>query len=161
MIVVVMGVAGSGKTTVGGRLARELGWAFYDGDDFHPPSSIAKMRSGAPLTDADRLPWLRELSGVIERCLATGEDAVIACSALKGSYRRLLGADRPEVVLVYLRGGAGLIERRLAARQGHFMPPGLLESQLATLEEPAEALTLDASLEPAALVAAVRAHLGL
>jgi gluconokinase len=161
MVVVVMGVAGSGKTTVGGRLARELGWSFHDGDDFHPPASVEKMRSGVPLTDADRLPWLEALRGVIERCLATGEDAVVACSALKGSYRRMLGADRPGVALVYLRGDAGLIGRRLAARQGHFMPPGLLESQLAALEEPVEALTLDAALDPAALVAAVRAHLGV
>lgn len=160
MVVIVMGVSGSGKTTVGGRLARELGWAFYEGDDFHPPANIEKMRSGAPLNDADRLPWLRTLGSVIERCLATGEDAVIACSALKDAYRRLLGADRPGVAVVYLRGGAGLIERRLVARQGHFMPPGLLESQLAALEEPAEALTLNAALDPAALVAAVRSHLG-
>lgn len=161
MIIVVMGVAGSGKTTVGGRLARDLGWAFYDGDDFHPPANVEKMRSGVPLSDADRLPWLAELRALIDRCLATGEDAVIACSALKDSYRRLLGAGRPEVALVYLRGGAGLIERRLAARQGHFMPPNLLESQLAVLEEPAEALALDAALDPAALVEAVRAYLGL
>lgn len=161
MVILVMGVAGSGKTTVGGRLARELGWAFHDGDDFHPPANVEKMRSGVPLTDADRLPWLTELRRVIDRCLAAGEDAVIACSALKDSYRRLLGAGRPGVALVYLRGGAGLIERRLAARQGHFMPPRLLESQLAALEEPAEALALDAALDPASLVASVRAHLGL
>lgn len=161
MVVLVMGVAGSGKTTMGGRLARELGWSFYDGDDFHPPGNLEKMRSGVPLTDADRLPWLETLREVIGRCLATGEDAVIACSALKDSYRRLLGADRPGVSLVFLRGDAGLIGRRLAARQGHFMPPALLESQLAALEEPAEALTLDAALDPAILVAAMRAHLGL
>jgi len=135
-ILVMMGVSGSGKTTVGERLARRLGWPFKEGDDLHPPANIAKMRTGTPLTDADRAPWLRAVARWIDGWRATGISGVITCSALKAAYRRGLAARRPDVRFVFLKGDKATISQRLAHREGHFMPPALLASQFADLEPP-------------------------
>lgn len=135
MVIILFGVSGAGKTVVGRLLAEKLGWPFYDADDFHSATNVEKLRQGVSLTDADRKPWLESLSGLIERSLAKGEDAVLACSALKKAYRSQLKAGA-EVKLVYLRGDYALIARRLRQRRGHFMDPALLQSQFADLEEP-------------------------
>ena len=135
-IVVVMGVSGSGKTTIAAGLANHLGWPLLEGDSFHPPANIAKMKAGTPLTDADREPWLRAIAQRIDAERAAGASAVVACSALKRAYRDILIDRRPDLVLLYLRGDKALIAGRMASRQGHFMPPALLDSQFATLEEP-------------------------
>lgn len=135
-IAVVMGVAGAGKTTVGERLAKRLRWEFIEGDRLHPPENVAKMQSGHPLTDADRAPWLAAIAREIDHRRAAGNSAVVACSALKRAYRRLVVGDRPGVRLVYLAGTPELIAGRLARRRGHFMPPELLASQFAALEPP-------------------------
>ena len=142
MIIILMGVAGAGKTTIGTALAAALGWPFYEGDHFHPPSNIAKMTRGIALTDADRLPWLHALRSVIDTCFADNHDAVLTCSALKRTYRDILSAGRDAVRFVYLQGTYDLIQQRLQARQGHFMPAELLRSQFTTLEEPDDALTI-------------------
>jgi gluconokinase len=133
---VVMGVSGSGKTTVADKLAQRLGWTFEDGDRFHPASNVAKMSAGHPLTDEDRWPWLRAIADEIDRVCEAGEHAVIACSALKRAYREILVHGRSDVRIVFLEGTQELIAGRLAARKGHFMPPGLLDSQFRTLEPP-------------------------
>ena len=156
MIVILMGVAGSGKTTVGRLLARELAWRFYEGDDFHPRANIDKMQQGTPLTDNDRWPWLQALKEVIDACLAQGTNAVMACSALKQTYQDYLMHGRDEVKLVYLKGSYDLLSQRLAQRQGHFMPKELLASQFATLEEPQQGLIVDVAKAPEALVAVIR-----
>lgn len=161
MVVIVMGVAGSGKTTIGRRLAEALGWPFADGDDLHPPANLEKMAAGLPLTDADRLPWLRELRRRIERHLAAGENAVIACSALKASYREILAGDRERVHFVHLTGSPELIRRRLEQRQGHFMKVQMLDSQLAALEPPADAVAVDVAGSPEEIVAEIRRRLGV
>lgn len=135
-IVIVMGVSGSGKTTVAAGLARQEGWILLEGDQFHPPANIAKMKAGIPLEDADRWPWLRAIAARMDELRAAGQSAVVACSALKRAYRDILIGDRPDTMLVYLRGSRDLIGGRMAARKGHFMPPALLDSQFATLEEP-------------------------
>src|SRR6266480_2377405 len=129
---VVMGVSGSGKSTIADHLARRLGWRYEDGDRFHPTSNVAKMSAGHPLTDEDRWPWLQAIADEIDRLAAAGERAVIACSALKRAYRDVLVHGREDVRIVFLDGTRDLIAARLAARQGHFMPPGLLASQLRT-----------------------------
>ena len=131
---IVMGVSGSGKSTIGKALAERLGWTYEDGDDFHPPSNVAKMSAGQPLTDDDRWPWLRAIAAEIDRVAADGGHAVIACSALKRAYRDILVHGRDDVRIVYLDGSRELIAERMAARKNHFMPPGLLDSQFATLE---------------------------
>ena len=136
VIVIVMGVSGSGKTTVSALLAAALGWQFQEGDDLHPAANVAKMRGGTPLTDADRLPWLEKIAEEIDRWRERGESGVVTCSALKRSYRDIIIGGRPEVQLVYLKGSYDLIQARLAARHEHFMPAALLKSQFATLEEP-------------------------
>ncbi|MEA2800449.1 MAG: gluconokinase [Rhodospirillaceae bacterium] len=136
MVVVVMGVSGSGKTTVGSLLAEALGWHFQEGDKLHPPENVEKMSAGIPLTDADRLPWLRKIAETIDDWRSRGESGVITCSALKRSYRDIIIGDRPDVRLVYLKGSPDLIRQRMAQRHGHFMPPALLDSQFSTLEEP-------------------------
>ena len=141
--VIVMGVAGSGKTTVGQALAQRLGWAFYDADGFHPIENISKMASGIPLDDTDRIPWLTSLQALIAASLQQERPAVLACSALKESYRRTLLEGRSDVLLVYLRGDYDLIWSRLAARQDHYMKPEMLQSQFDVLEEPADVLTVD------------------
>jgi len=133
---VVMGVSGSGKSTIGDRLAQRLGWTYEDGDRFHPASNVAKMSAGQPLTDEDRWPWLRAIADEIERICGAGEHAVIACSALKRAYRDILVHGRSDVRIVYLDGTQDLIASRLALRKDHFMPPGLLASQFKTLEPP-------------------------
>jgi gluconokinase len=133
---IVMGVAGSGKTTVAQALAARTGWRFEDGDVFHPASNVEKMRSGQPLTDEDRWPWLRAIAAEIDRTRKADGHIIIACSALKRSYRDILIGSRLGVQLIYLKGSRDLIGQRLRARRGHFMPPALLDSQFATLEEP-------------------------
>lgn len=133
---VVMGVSGSGKSTIADRLAARLGWRYEDGDRFHPPGNVAKMSAGQPLTDEDRWPWLRAIADEIDRLSAAGQRAVVACSALKRSYRDILVHGRDDVRIVFLNGTQDLIADRLAARKGHFMPPGLLASQFKTLELP-------------------------
>jgi gluconokinase len=135
-VVVVMGVSGSGKSTIAAMLAHRLNWVYEDGDWFHPPSNIEKMRGGEPLTDEDRWPWLHGMAAWIDATRRIGNHATIACSALKRVYRDILIGERRDVRIVHLRGERDLIARRLAARDGHFMPPSLLDSQFATLEEP-------------------------
>jgi gluconokinase len=157
-ILVVMGVAGSGKTTIAAVLAERLGWRLLEGDAFHPPDNVAKMAAGTPLTDDDRWPWLRAIAAEIDAIRAAGGAAVVACSALKRAYRDVLIGDRPDVRLVYLRGGRSLIGDRLAARKGHFMPPALLDSQFATLEEPGPAeapIVVSVDAGPEAIVGTV------
>jgi gluconokinase len=161
MIVIVMGVSGAGKSTVGAMLAAALGAAFIDGDDAHPKANIDKMRRGAPLDDADRLPWLRDLAGRLDASRTAGgegedrTDVVLACSALKARYRDVLTEGRMDVRIVHLTGEAAVLRRRVEARTGHFMPAGLLASQLADLEAPMEAIEVDAALAPEEIVAAV------
>ena len=151
MIVILMGVSGSGKSTVGQALAKAWRRPFMDGDDFHPPENVAKMAARLPLTDADRQPWLNVLRQLIDRHLNEGQEMILATSALKAIYRKKLGCDNPNVMLVYLRGSYDQILTRMAQRD-HFMPPALLQSQFDTLEEPAEALTIDISKPVAAIV---------
>lgn len=135
-LVVVMGVAGSGKSTIGAALAQALGVPFVEGDDFHPAENRARMAAGIPLTDEDRYGWLHALAGRLAQARLAGTGAVLACSALKRAYRDILRAGAPSLRLVFLSGDRGVLAERLAARRGHFMPASLLESQLATLEAP-------------------------
>jgi gluconokinase len=154
MVIVVMGVEGSGKTTVASAVARRLGWPFEEGDALHPPANIAKMHAGRPLTDADRRPWLEAVAAWVEARLDSGENGVITCSALKRAYREVIDRRGHGVVFVYLRGSRDTIAARLAGRQGHFMPAALLESQLASLEPPAAgepAITVDIGRPPDAI----------
>jgi len=162
-VIVVMGVAGSGKTTVGEALASAVGWRFVDADDHHAAASVAKMARGEPLDDGDRWPWLDRLRAIIEGALAREDGLVLACSALKASYRaRLAGGDAGgRVRFVHLAGTPELLRARLAQRPGHFMKPGMLDSQLATLEVPSDAVTVDVALPLAAQVARIRLELGL
>jgi carbohydrate kinase (thermoresistant glucokinase family) len=136
VIVVVMGVSGSGKSTVAALLAAALGCQFQEGDDLHPPENVEKMRGGTPLTDADRIPWLHKIAEEIDGWRARSQCGVLTCSALKRSYRDIIIGDRGDVILVYLKGSYDLIHRRMAARHEHYMPIALLDSQFATLEEP-------------------------
>ncbi len=158
-----MGVSGAGKTVVGSLLARAQGWEFFDADDFHAPSSIAKMARGEPLDDADRAGWLDVLAALIDRLLRESRPAVLACSALRARYRaRLVGShDAEEVRIVYLRASREVLRNRLEARQGHFAKADLLASQLATLEEPQDVLVVDADVAPGTVVERIRAALGL
>jgi gluconokinase len=152
MIVVVMGVSGSGKSTVAALLAAALGCQYQEGDDLHPRENVEKMRGGTPLTDADRLPWLRKIAEEIDGWRARGECGVLTCSALKRSYRDIIIGDRRDVMLVYLKGSRDLIHRRMAARHEHYMPVALLDSQFATLEEPTpeeRPITVDVGGNPA------------
>ena len=159
MVVLLMGVAGSGKTTIGRQLADELGWKFADADDFHPPANVAKMSTGTPLDDTDRAPWLAAIRLFIDARLAAGENAVVTCSALKEKHRAVLLSGAPDVKLVYLRGTRDVLWSRISGRSGHFMKPAMLDSQLATLEEPVNALTLDIAQSPAQLIAGIRSAL--
>jgi len=160
MIVVVMGVSGAGKTTVGSLLAGQLGWTFADADDFHPPSNVEKIRRGVPLSDDDRQPWLEGLRAEIARWIIEGRNAVLACSALKRSYRQELEAGS-EVRFVYLGGRADLIAERVRSRRGHFAGEQILPSQLADLEEPEDAVTVEITSNPQEIVAEIRQKLGL
>ena len=160
MIVIVMGVVGSGKTTVGRLLAQRLGWEFADADDFHPALNIEKIRNGIPLGDEDRQPWLDRLREAILDWIARGRNVVLACSALKRAYRKTLDAG-PEVRFVYLKGSATLIAERLRSRQGHFAGEQILASQLSDLEEPEGALTVDIAATPEQIVDKIRQGLGL
>lgn len=137
-VIVVMGVASSGKTSLGERLAGVLGWPFRDADSFHPPENVAKMSSGTPLTDEDRKPWLAAIAAWIDDLRNSGRHGIVTCSALKKAYRDVIIGGRPDVALVYLKGSRELIGQRMASRQHHFMPPALLDSQFATLQEPGQ-----------------------
>ena len=161
---VVMGVSGSGKSTIADKLAVRLGWSYEDGDKFHPASNVAKMSAGQPLTDTDRWPWLQAIADEIDRVCMAGSHAVIACSALKRAYRDVLVHGRGDVRIVFLDGTQQLIADRLARRKGHFMPPGLLDSQFATLQPPDPAekpitVSIDAPVE--AIVDDIVRRLGL
>jgi gluconokinase len=143
MIAVLMGVSGSGKTTIGSALGDRLGWPFLDGDDFHPPENVAKMKSGTPLTDEDRSPWLDRLNAELRAREARGENALLACSALKQAYRDRLSRGLANWRLVFLHGSVELLRRRAEARKHRYMPASLLQSQLDTLEPPAQAIRID------------------
>ena len=160
MIVIVMGVVGAGKTTVGLLLANQLGWRFADADDFHPQANIDKIRHGISLTDADRQPWLERLRMAIKEWIKEGSNLVLACSALKENYRQILDVS-PAVQFVYLKGSASLIAQRLRSRQGHFANEQILASQFADLEEPEAAVVEDISQTPQQIVADIRQKLKL
>lgn len=162
MVVVLMGVSGSGKSTVGKILAAQLGWTFIEADEYHPAANVEKMRGGAPLTDADRRPWLDTLRRQINGACDRRENVVLACSALKHAYQDYLERDEPECVqYVYLHGSEELIRERLAARKGHFMNPNLLHSQFETLEPPEHAVRVDIASAPEVIVSEIRKRLGL
>ena len=162
MIVVLMGVTGSGKTTVGKELAGQLGWTFLDADDYHPAANVEKMRRGVPLTDEDRRPWLEALRRRVDEACARAEDVVLACSALKHAYQEYLQHDAVgQVHYVHLRGAEALIAARLAARKGHYMNPTLLHSQFEALEPPGDALQIDVTPAPNVIAAEIRRRLGL
>jgi len=159
MLVVLMGVTGCGKTTVGALLAQELGWEFHDADDFHPAENVAKMKRGAPLGDNDRWPWLESLNGLLLESEARDKSLVLACSALKQVYRDRLARGCASVRFVLLEGEPELIRARLAARCGHYMNPQLLDSQFAILERPLDALCLAIDASPATLARHIRTAL--
>ena len=156
-----MGVTGSGKSTVGQMLAEKLGWEFYDADHFHPEENVAKMSSGIPLDDSDRIPWLKALATLISSSNSQGQSLVLACSALKKSYRKMLRDSSDNVNFIYLRGSQELIGERLGARKGHFMNPALLSTQFAVLEEPDcdEAVHIEIMSEPNIIVQNILEHL--
>jgi gluconokinase len=163
-IIVIMGPAGAGKTTIGTLLAHSLGWRYLEADDFHSAANVEKMRRGIPLTDADRAPWLASMRDALRTAIEREERVVLACSALKGRYRSALlppNATREQVRFVYLRASAALLRDRLAHRVGHFAGPELVNSQLETLEEPSDALWVDASRSPEEIVAEIREELVL
>lgn len=155
----LMGVSGSGKTTVGAALAERLGWRFADGDDYHPPANVAKMRAGTPLNDTDREPWLDRLNALLRHSAARGEPVVLACSALRGHYRARLADRVPGLRVAHLAGDQALIEARVAARQHRYMPASLLASQYATLEPPGDAWVIDVAQPLPAIVADLAARL--
>ncbi len=162
VIAVVMGVSGSGKTTVAVLLSAGLGCQFQEGDDLHPAANVEKMRSGTPLTDADRLPWLQKIADELDGWRARGESGVLTCSALKRSYRDIIVGGRTDVTLVYLKGSHDLIHRRMTARHEHFMPVALLDNQFATLQEPTpdeRPITVDVAGRPIDIVAEIVSQL--
>ncbi|MCF4966152.1 gluconokinase [Nostoc sp. CMAA1605] len=167
MIILLMGVSGSGKTTIGQMLAASLSWEFIDADDFHSPANVEKMRRGIPLSDVDRIPWLQDLQTAIKQWLQENRNVVLACSALKASYRQFLVIDKDDapptvgdrVKLVYLKGSYNVIQQRLQARQNHYMNPTLLTSQFTTLEEPIDAVCIDVTAQPQVIVKDIRTAL--
>ena len=159
LALILMGPMGCGKSTVGRLLAKRLGWPFWDADDYHPPENVAKMKAGIPLIDDDRWPWLDLLRKKIDDHLSSGQSAVMACSALKESYRKRLGVDQQRVRSVYLRGTPELLEKRVAQRRHLYMPPNLLASQLTALEEPRGGLTMDIKETPEQIVDRIAAAL--
>jgi gluconokinase len=159
MVILVMGVAGAGKTTVGKKLAEALGFRFSDADEFHSPENLEKMRRGVSLDEEDRQPWLRAMAEAIDAWLATGADVVLACSALKERYRSILLRDPARMRVVYLKVSPEIARARVAARTDHFMPQVLVDSQFDALEEPHDGITVDASLRPDEIVTRVRAVL--
>jgi gluconokinase len=161
VIIIVMGVAGAGKTTVGTALSRRLGWPFIDGDDYHPAANIHKMSRGEPLTDEDRRGWLTSLRQMIDEHVERGESVVLACSALKAAYRNQLGQGVPSVAFVYLRGDIAAIRVRLKRRGHHFMKAGMLASQFQDLEEPDDAVVVNATEPPDRIVEAIITRLAL
>jgi gluconokinase len=160
MIAILMGVTGSGKTTVGRLLAEQLGWTFADADDFHPRANVEKMERGVPLNDEDRAPWLDRLRIQVMDWIANGQSTVLSCSALKQAYRQELSVG-PEVRFVYLKGSPELIAQRLRLRRGHFADEKILAGQFADLEEPETAVTVDISRTPEKIAAEIRERLGL
>ena len=161
MIIILMGVSGSGKTTIGQMLAKQLGWSFYDGDDFHPRANIEKMAHDIPLTDEDRAAWLAALAQLIRGLEKDRRPGIIACSALKQSYRQRLQPQGADVRFVYLKGSYELILQRMQARHGHYMKPEMLKSQFATLQEPQGVPAVDIGQTPEAIVKQIRQALGI
>ena len=157
MFILVMGVTGCGKTTIGKLLAAALGWPFYDADEFHSLENVQKMAAGVPLTDEDRTPWLKELRNLIAGHDARGDNGVLACSALKNAYREILSADA-DLTVVYLKADPDLVRSRLHSRTGHYMPPSLIESQFLDLEEPQESIIIDAAWPPEQIISAIRSQ---
>lgn len=161
MFLIVMGVSGCGKSTIGRSLADELGWPFYDGDDFHPPENVDKMSRGIPLNDDDRAGWLAALAELIRDQLQQGQSGVLACSALKQKYRDQLSVDTEQVKFIYLKGDYALIQARMAARPDHYMKPGMLDSQFAALEEPVDAIVIDICHTPQEIIHLIKSKLNL
>ena len=161
MLIIITGVSGVGKTTIGKLLSENMGWTFYEGDDYHTDVNLAKMRNGTPLTDDDRWPWLDALRTKISEIVLHEKDAVLSCSALKESYRMRLGSGLKDIVFVYLRGDYQLVLKRIYARVGHFMSADLLVSQYSDLEEPQNGIIVDAALEPMAIINYLKRALSL
>jgi gluconokinase len=160
MFLIVMGVSGCGKTTIGKLLAEKLGWPFYDGDDFHTPANVARMSQGIPLDDEDRADWMAELADLIRDSMQNGQSGVLACSALKQCYRDQLCLDPVQVKFIYLKGNYELIHSRMQSRPGHYMKPDMLDSQFTTLEEPGDAITVEISQSPEEIAALAIHRLG-
>lgn len=160
-LLLVAGVSGSGKSTIGSMLASQIGWEFHDGDDYHPPANVEKMRSGTPLNDEERAPWLAAMRAAIEACLREGRGAVFVASALKEAYRSALCDGLDGIGLVFLHGDFELIRARMEARQGHYMGARMLQSQFDLIEWPKDALEIDVRVTPDEAVRAIREHFGL
>jgi gluconokinase len=160
-LILVAGVSGSGKTTVGELLASQLGWEFHDGDSYHPPANVAKMRAGTPLNDTERMPWLAAMRAAIESCLREGREAVFVASALKEAYRTALCGGLDGIGLVFLHGSFELIQSRMEARKGHYMAAGMLQSQFDLIEWPNGALEIEVSVPPEEAVKTIRRHFDL
>ena len=156
MIIIPIGVSGSGKTTIGKQLANSLSWKFYDADDFHSAENIKKMQNGIPLEDSDRIPWLQTIRNAIAQWLQENQNVVLACSALKENYRQMLWVDREYVKFVYLKGSFDLIQKRLQKRKHHFMPEQLLQSQFEALEEPHNIVAIDISESPEIIIETIK-----